>query len=130
MLPAKRSNTWIVVCIIYTLFVLASFVINRILIQTFSLTNEMVRLLIFSIIVAILPCLAGYFGQQLFFYIYSIFTLVGIVYMMYIVNANVAPGWEDLTSIISFIVIVLIGCIVAFVAQLVYYITKKRKRNS
>jgi hypothetical protein len=128
MLPAKRSNTWIVVCIIYTLFVLASFVINRILIQTLSLTNEMLRLLIFSAIVAALPCLAGYFGQQLFFYIYSIFTLAAIVYMMYIVYANAAPGWEDLTSIISFITIVLIGGIVAFVAQLIYYFAKKNKK--
>ena len=129
MLPTKKSNKWIVVCIIYTLLVLASFVINRILIQTLSLTNETVRLLIFSAIVALPPCLAGYFGQQLFFYIYSIFTLIGIVYMMYIVYANVAPGWEDLTSIISFITIVLIGCIVAFIAQLVYFIVKKDKRS-
>lgn len=129
MLPIKRSNKWIVVCVIYTLLVFASFIINRILIQTFSLTNETIRLLLFSVIIAIPPCLAGYFGQQLFFYIYSIFTFLGIVYMMYIVYAKVSPGWEDLTSIISFITIVLIGFIVAFITQLIYFIVKKGRRS-
>lgn len=127
MLPTKRSNKWFVVCIFYILLVLASFVINRILVQTPSLTYEMARLFLISIIVAIPPCLAGYFGQQLFFYIYSFFTLIGIGYMTYIIYANLSPGWEDLTSIISFITIVLMGLILAFVAQLLYFIFNKNK---
>ena len=127
MLPTKRSNKWIIVCIIYTLLILTSFVINRILIQTFSMSIEMLRLLFFSVLVAIPPCLAGYIGQQLFFYLYSLFTIIGIVYMMYIVYANVAQGWEDLISILSFIMIVLVGFVVSFIAQLIYFIVIKRK---
>jgi hypothetical protein len=48
--------------------------------------------------------------------------------MFYIVIADTSPGWGDLSSIVSYVLIIGIGILLALIAEVIaYFINARRK---
>jgi hypothetical protein len=129
-MPTKKSNLWIGVFILYTILVLISLIVTRVILTSELTGNFIARLLLISLVLALLPCIAGYFGKRIFFIVYTISILLGIIYMFYIVIADRSPGWGDLASMIGFIFIIGFGTAIALVAEVVKAIITNSHKNS
>jgi hypothetical protein len=128
MIPVKKSNKWLGVFLLYILVVLISFIATRVILDRTLSVDYVVRLLIISLGSAILPCLCGYFGKRVFFLVYTLSVIIGIVSMFYIVIADTSPGWGDLSSIVSYVLIIGIGILLALIAEVIaYFINARRK---
>lgn len=126
MFPVKKSKNWIIIFIIYTVIIAAALIITRIIIASEDLSGSIPGMLILAVCSSILPSIAGYFGKYIFFYIYSLSVLLGILYAFYVAIGDVAPGWGTLTSIIGYLFIVVIGLVVALIAETIYQLVKLR----
>ncbi|MBX4262569.1 hypothetical protein KTC96_07605 [Clostridium estertheticum] len=49
--------------------------------------------------------------------------------MFYIAMVNTSPGWGDLTSIIGYLFIIIVGTILALVTEVLSYFIKKLTKN-
>ena len=127
MLPSKKSKHWIGVFILYALVIFIGFIATRHILGSKIFGSYMFNLLGLSIFSALIPCIAGYLGKRLFFIIYTFCVIAGILYMFYVVLANIAPGWGELTSIVSFLFMVLVGVVLALVTEIIVYIVKRKK---
>jgi hypothetical protein len=121
MIPVKKSNKWLGVFLLYTLIILVSLIATRMILDSALSVDYIIRLLIISLGSAILPCLCGYFGKRVFFLVYTLSVVIGIVTMFYIVIADTSPGWGDLSSIVSYILIIGIGILLALIAEVIAY---------
>jgi len=124
MIPQKKSSKWIGVFIFYTIIIFISLFTTRVMLSSEMLSRYILGLLIISVSSALIPCIGGFFGKRIFFIIYTLSVIVSILYMFYIVLGNTAPGWGDLTSIISYIYIVTVGAFLALVMEIVSYFVK------
>lgn len=127
MIPSKKSKKWIGVFIFYTIVVFISLISTR-----FILGSEIVGDYIFGMVTislgsALIPCIGGFWGRQMFFKVYTFSAAVGILYMFYVVLGNTAPGWGDLTSIVGYLFMVGVGAIVGLVTELAIYFIKTKK---
>ncbi|MHB8131471.1 MAG: hypothetical protein ACYDEX_21015 [Mobilitalea sp.] len=129
MIPSKSSKKWIVVFLIFTIVVFFSFLITRLVLDSDVLGRYLFGLIMMSVSSAFIPCIAGYLGRRVFFIVDTIFIVLGILYMFYVVLGNTAPGWGDLTSIIGYLFIVLLGVIIASIAEIINYFITKRKNK-
>lgn len=127
MIPSKKSKKWIGVFIFYAVVVFISLLATRFILGSEIVGNYIFGMLIISIGTALIPCIGGFLGRQMFFKVYTFSAAIGIIYMFYVVLGNTAPGWGDLTSIVGYLFMVGVGTIVAFVSELVIYFIKTRK---
>jgi len=128
MLPSKKSKKWIGVFIFYTLVIFIGFLATRFMLGSELFGRYLLSLLGLSLVSALIPCIGGYLGKRIFFIIYTFCVISGILYMFYVVLGDISPGWGDLTSIISFLFMVVLGIVLALVTEIVIYFVK-RKQN-
>ena len=125
MIPSKKYKKWILIFLIYVIVVFLSFLITRLVLGSDVSGRYLLGLMIMSMSSAFIPCIAGFLGKLVFFIVDTIFIVLGILYMLYVVLGNTAPGWGDLTSIIGYLFIVLFGVIIAAVAEIISYFVSK-----
>lgn len=129
MIPVKKSKSWLIVFIIYTIIIFAALIATRILITSDYLVDSIPGLLLLSLCSALLPSIAGYFGKHIFFIIYSLAAIIGIIYAFYVAIGDIAPGWGTLTSIIGYLFILFFGIVVAFIGETIYSLMKFRDKS-
>ena len=127
MIPSKKSKKWIGVFIFYTIVVFISLLVTRLILVSEIVGNYIFAMLLISMGSALIPCIGGFLGRQMFFKVYTFSAAIGILYMFYVVLGNTAPGWGDLTSIVGYLFMVGVGAIVGLVTELVLYFIKKNK---
>ncbi|WP_231563574.1 MULTISPECIES: permease [Anoxybacillus] len=87
-----------------------------------SIELDFKQLIGFAIISFILSCIigiVGFFGKAIWAIISSAFSVIGIIYVLFISITRMHDGWSDLTSIISFLVISAFGIIVGMIAEVI-----------
>ena len=127
MIPEKKSSKWINVFILYTIVVFISFLSTRLILGSDIFGMYILSLIGISVGSALIPCVGGYLGKRMFFIIYTLCAIIGILYMFYVVTGNTAPGWGDLTSIVGFLFMVAVGIGLALVTEIVIYFVKRSK---
>lgn len=127
MIPPKKSNQWIGVFILYTAVIFIGLLTTRVMLESDILDRSIFSLLIVSIVSALIPSIGGFLGKRIFFIIYTLSVIVGILYMFYVVVGNTSPGWGDLTSIIGYLFIVGVGAVLAIVTEIVRYFVKSKR---
>lgn len=129
MIPIRSSSKWIGVYIIYAALIFIGFFVTRIKLGDELFSSNTFRLFIISLGSALIPCIGGFLGKRLFFIIYTISAIIGVLYMFYVIFGNTAPGWGDLTSLIGYLFLLCIGTIVGFIAEIVsFFINKKNNK--
>ena len=128
MLPLKKSNRWIWVFILYTIIIFTGLLTSRFILGSEIFVKDILSLLLISMVSALIPCIGGFLGKRVFFLIYTFCTIVGILYMFYVVLGNTSPGWGDLTSIVGLLFMVGVGASLGLVVEVVLYFIK-RKQN-
>ncbi|MGE6489196.1 hypothetical protein [Paenisporosarcina sp. NPDC076898] len=128
MIPPKKSFQWIGIFILYTVIIFISLLATRVLFGSELSNPSIISLLIISKVSALIPSIGGFLGKRIFFIIYTVSTIVGMLYMFYVVLGNTAPGWGDLTSIIGYLFIVGVGAVLALVTEVVSYFVKKNTK--
>jgi hypothetical protein len=48
--------------------------------------------------------------------------------MLYVVLGDITPGWGDLTSMIGYLFIVIIGAILSALAEIIIYFVKRKQK--
>ena len=129
MLPAKKSKKWVLVSSIYFIIIFISLLATRIILGNFELNRGILGMFLLALISTIPAFISGYLDKRLFFYIYSLSLIVGIVYAFYVVIADVAPGWGDLTSMIGYMFMVVTGMVIAFFAETIYHLLHPSRRT-
>lgn len=127
MIPSKKSKKWIGVFIFYAVVVFISLLATRLILGSEILGDYIFSMLLISIVSALIPCIGGFFGRQIFFKVYTFSVAVGILYMFYVVLGNTSPGWGDLTSIVGYLFTIGVGAIVGLLTELIFYFVKTRK---
>lgn len=130
MIPNKKSKAWIFIFLIYSIIIFAALFITRIILAKVIVVADLSGLFLLSLCSGLIPCIAGYFGRRIFFFIYSIAVLLGIVYAFYVVIGDIAPGWGDLTSIIGYLFIVVFGLVIALLAETASLIMKANSKSN
>jgi hypothetical protein len=128
MIPSKKSHQWIGIFISYILIVFGCMIFTRMRLSNEISGDILLRLFILSLVTAFFPCIVGYFGRKIFFLLYTLSVIAGILYMFYVVLGDVTPGWGDLTSMIGYLFIVIIGALISAITEIiVYYVKRKQK---
>ncbi len=81
--------------------------------------------LLLSLILTGLLSGSGYLGAKVFFFFMLFFNLLAISYMLYITLSHAAPNWEDIISMISFMIVIGLGLIFGVIGQVIYNAKKK-----
>ena len=127
MIPLKKSNNWIGVFIFYTLVIFIGLLTSRFVLGSEFFVRYILAMLLIAIVSALIPCIGGFLGKRIFFIIYTLSAIVGILYMFYVVLGNTAPGWGDLTSIVGYLFIVGVGAVLAVVTEVIIYFVKTKQ---
>ncbi|HWT76316.1 MAG TPA: hypothetical protein VN258_16575 [Mobilitalea sp.] len=128
MIPVKKSKGWIIIFICYAVIIFAALFITRVLISSEYLSSSIPGMVIISLCSALIPCIGGYFGRQIFFTVYSLAVIIGISYALYIAIGDTAPGWGTLTSIIGYLFIVFFGIVIGFIGETIYSLIRIRDK--
>ena len=128
MFPSKKSKEWFIVYAIYSFLILLSLLTTRIILGNIAWNEGLLGLIGLALISAAPAFISGYFYKRLFFYIYSLSIIIGLVYAFYVVIADVAPGWGDLTSLIGYMFMVVAGLVTAFFAETIYRLLHPTRR--
>ncbi len=131
-IPAKHSRAWGLVSIIFLIVTFSLLVLSQLLLHRSFTLILVAGLAIIAIVCTLVACIGGFLGGKLFFAFSSGSTLLGLLYMLYIVVFSVADGWNDIVSIVSFAVIYSFGTAAGIIAEGVYYLysTNKFKTKS
>jgi hypothetical protein len=125
MVPVERSRRWLSIFGIYAIVVFVAFLLTRALLGSEIFIRYILVMMILSIVTAVIPSIAGYYGKRTFFSIMAAATTVGIVYMFYVVLGNTEPGWGDLSSIVGFLLIVGVGAGLGLAAEAGIYLMRR-----
>ncbi len=126
MLPLKKSNKWLGVFIFYALLIFVALLTTRFVLGSEIFGRYILGLIIIAMVSAFIPCVGGFLGKRIFFILYTISALIGVLYMFYVVLGNTAPGWGDLTSIIGYLFIVGVGAVLALITEIIVYLFKTK----
>ncbi|WBL45462.1 hypothetical protein LOR37_12215 [Clostridium estertheticum] len=126
ILHKKGTKQWIIIFVFYTIIVFLSLLTTRVMLASELLVRPILGLLIVSVVSGLIPCIGGFLGKWIFFIIYTLCTIVAIIYMFYIVMVNTSPGWGDLTSIIGYLFIIIVGTVLALVTEVLSYFIKTK----
>lgn len=127
MIPEKKSKSWYFIILCYTIIIFIGIIITRFMVGTTLSLTMALSTLILSLISALVPCLAGFWGRHVFYSVFACINLIALLYMFYIVISDATPGWGDLTSIIGYLFILVVGFGIALISDIIYYIRKKAK---
>ena len=126
MIPLKKSNNWVGVFIFYALVIFIGLLTSRFVLGSEFFVRYILAMLLIAIVSALIPCIGGFLGKRIFFIIYTLSVIVGILYMFYVVLGNTAPGWGDLTSIVGYLFIVVVRAVLALVTEVIIYFAKSK----
>ena len=129
MVPEKKSSRWWIIFILYFIIIFAALLGSRLLITNDYIMGSIPGILVLSICSALPPSIAGYFKKKVFFVIFSISILVGLIYAFYVALGDIAPGWGTLTSIIGYLFFVGIGLIIALIVETLLTLIKYSKNK-
>ncbi|MFT4146939.1 MAG: hypothetical protein QM644_21065 [Mobilitalea sp.] len=129
MVPEKKSSRWWIICILYFIVIFAALLVSRLLITNDYIMGSIPGILVISLCSALPPSIAGYFEKKIFFILFSISILLGLIYAFYVALGDIAPGWGTLTSIIGYLFFVGIGLIVALIAETLSLLLKYNSKN-
>ena len=71
MIPSKKSKKWIGVFIFYTIVVFISLLVTRLILVSEIVGNYIFAMLLISMGSALIPCIGGFLGRQMFFKVYT-----------------------------------------------------------
>jgi hypothetical protein len=125
-----KLNKWIIVFILYTIILFAGLLITRFIIGSEVKGRYLFHLAAMSLGSAILPSIGGYLGKRVFFLLSSLADLIGLLYAFYVALGNVAPGWGDLTSIIGYLFIVILGAVIALIIEVIINVVAIKRKNN
>jgi hypothetical protein len=125
MIPLKKSNNWIGVFIFYALVIFICLLTSRFILGSEFFVSNILAMLLLAMVSALIPCIGGFLGKRIFFKIYTLSVIVGILYMFYVVLGNTSPGWGDLTSIVGYLFIVGVGAVLALATEVIIYFVKQ-----
>lgn len=126
-IPLKHSKKWLWTFIIYAISLFAVFIVTRLFLDTELTGTNLLAFAILAIVSALIPCLGGLLGARVFFIVSVLSSIIAVLYMFFIVISNIAPGWEDLTSVISYLVISVAGTTIALISEIISFLVKKYK---
>ncbi|AST07415.1 permease [Anoxybacillus flavithermus] len=124
--PNSRSKQWYRVSTFLFFLFLCLLLASRILL---SIKINFEQFISFSIISFILSCIigvSGFFGKTTFAMIFSSFSIVGVLYTLFISFTRMHDGWSDITSVISFLTISMFGVVVGVIAEVIHTLFKKK----
>ena len=123
----KKSIKWLqVLLIIFSINILSFFTYQLVLDIPFDVSS-IIGFKGISLAIAIISCL-GYFGFLAFSITFVSSNIVGLIYMFFIIITDKNNGWADLTSIAGLFVFMIIGTSLGIIAQIVWTLTKTKKR--
>lgn len=129
MLPAPNSKKWFIIFLIYTAIIFIVFFATKLYLGVDGIVQDSRGILMLALITSLISGIGGYMGKRIFFVIFSISVFIGLIYALYAVFADLAPGWAELTSIVGYMFIVGVGFIIAANAELINYFLKNRKKR-
>lgn len=129
MLPSKKSKSWFLTYVIFAILVFIVLNITRIILGNFALDSTLFRFALLSLLIAVPILISGYFFKRIFLLIYTLSVVIGIIYAFYIVIGDVSPGWGDLTSMIGFLFIIVIGLFTGIIVETIYYLVSLSRRS-
>lgn len=124
--PEKHASQWGWIGLIFTLIVFSLIVLAQTMLHSVLTARSISSFGLIALVTATIGSIVGYLGGKLFFSVYAIGAVLGVLYMLYIAVFNTSPGWGDLTSIIGFIFILAIGAAGGLAAELFSFWGKKR----
>lgn len=125
-IPEKRSHKWYFVMGGVFFINIAALLFSRLLVgQSITLKNA-VGFGIISTIISFFV-LPGFFGFQTYTLAVLLGNFTGITYMLYLILSRIKDGWADLTSIFSFLTLVVIGVVTGILAQIVVWAISRKK---
>ncbi|WP_035020471.1 hypothetical protein [Anoxybacillus flavithermus] len=124
-LPESRSKQWYSVGAFLFFLYFCALSASRLLL---NIELDFKQLIGFAIISFILSCIigiVGFFGKATLAIISSAFSIIGIIYVLFISVTNLHEGWSDITSIISFLTISSFGVVIGVIAEIIRTLFKK-----
>jgi hypothetical protein len=126
-IPAKGSPRWYGLTAVLFIGLLVIFIISRMILGIDVGVANVTGFAVIAFATAIAAGLGGFMGGRVYFITTIIAYIIGVVYMLYIVVTNAADGWSDLTSVISFMTIAVIGIAAGVLVQFIWYLMHKNK---
>lgn len=128
MIMKDKRIFWLLIFVGYTFLNFIGFMLSRLIIKTNLPLRIVLNIFLLSLVVAIIPCIVGYFKRKLFFIIYTSFNIIAITYLLYVVSTQNLDGWSDLISFVGFLFILIIGFVIALISELGSMVYKKYKK--
>ncbi len=125
----KLSPLWLVVLIVYSLIIYLSVILSQVIAGTTMSPVAHIGFAIISFIIAITVCIGGFLGRKIYFRIFSLGILIGIIYMLFTVIFKYTKGWSDIVSVLNFITVVAISFGASVVLDAAIYIYSRFKKD-
>lgn len=122
--PAKFSRRWGRVWAGYFVIIFIFLLLSQLLLRVDFSFGALWSLILMAAFISFITCLGGFLGGRFYFLICSLGIFLGIIYLMYTAIANPSPGWGDLTSIVGFLLWLVVGLVIGVFAELVFFIRK------
>jgi hypothetical protein len=128
-IPPKRSSGWSTVTAGLFVVLLILLTASRLLSGLETDGRSLIGFAILASIAALAAGAGGFLGGKIYFVVVTFSYAMGILYMLYILLTQASGGWSDITSVISFMTIALIGIISGLVVQIVWSLARKRQSD-
>jgi len=122
--PAKFSRRWGRVWAVYFVIIFAFLLFSQLILQADFSGSSLWSLILMAAFTSFITCLGGFLGGRFYFLICSLGIFLGIIYLIYTAIANPSPGWGDLTSIVGFLLWLVIGLVIGVFTELVFFIKR------
>lgn len=126
-LPLKYSKKWLWILIAYWVVLFGGFIITRILLDTQLTSTILSAFALLAFISALIPCFGGFLGGRLYFMVSALFSVIALLYMLFVILGHSSPGWEDLTSVVSYLFISIVGALSGLISEITSFLVKKYK---
>lgn len=124
-LPGRYDKKWFVVAGVMFIFTFALFIIFKLMLEPKMSAKNIVAFAILSTLVSLISTIGGYLGFKVYFGISTISNIVALLYMMYIVISQQAPGWTDLVAIMAYMFIMGTGIVAGIVVEALVRLARK-----
>jgi hypothetical protein len=129
LIPLRTSRNLLKIIGYYAAAVIALLLLSHAIAGSGFTARSIFGLATIAIIAALVAGIGFWFNGRLFFIFFSSGLAVGLLYMLFIVVFNTSPGWSDLTSVIGFMVVAVIGMVVGLAAELIRYMLKTKAKT-
>lgn len=129
ILPHRRSKGWIILAWCYWIVITLLLWLNRFVVsgQEFS-AKFAFRFALLAFFLAIVVNGLAWLGARWVWLITSIGIAVGFLLMFHYANRDMS-GWDDLASMLGFMVGVVIGFGAGLIAEIINYVIGLRRKN-